>query len=1032
VSQPTLQESARFGPFRLNTSTGELWKDDRKIPLQCQPCEILILLLKRSGEVVTPEEIRRRLWDEETTVVFEQSLATALKKLRRSLGDSASQPRYIETLARRGYRWIASVAWDPGSPPPLAEVVEPDQPALVGRAAPLATLRDSLRRASARERQILFITGEPGIGKTALITAFEREAARSVRYARGQCVEEYGRTEDYYPVLDAIGELCRGQDGASAIATLATQAPTWLVQFPALVGPQQREALQREILGATRERMLREICDALDTIARDQPLLLVLEDVHWADPSTIGVLSAIARRRTPAKLMVVATCRPVAPAAPLDIVTNDLVLHGLAREIALSPLSESDVADYLSAGDPNAPPSPELARLVHERSDGNPLFVVAALAHLEHLGVIARESGTFQIRTSLEHVDIGVPENLRRMIEVHIAQLGEAEQAALEIASVVGTSFAVSLCAAVGHDDADKVEVTYEALSRHSHIVQRDEGHRADHSPESRYAFVHDLYREVLYQRLAVGRRVRLHRDIGLELERLCSPDPPRVPNLAPELAHHFEAAGDWRRAATYLGIMADIAERRFVPRDVTALRRRALDLVARVPELERAQLEIELLNKLAAAYVVSFDPRAVETYETLIARAARHGSVMAEVEGLIGLAYPVSWVSATRSLHALQRALDLGEQVADPVTRARLRASCFVRRIWSGGWSDEDAAQCWAALDVIRGAGDARMLAKHLVDCNFVHWVSSHYRTARQEAIESLALLQETPEDNPYFSYAHWLSQFIQPWSLLFLGEWGAMLQELDAEVAIAVNNGDDYRMQTLRLYQAWLHLHAMDFAEVVSICASLLPVLEGPERTPWRRFGFVLAGTAEAALGHEEPALEHLLRVRGDMAREPVIHDWYTRMMLESALTDLWLRKGNRLAARYHARCFLEAAQATAERTWQALAWEANARLAEADRDLPRAQECVAQALAAMEGFDTPLAAWRVHATAAAVQQRAGNLADSTHHRDRSQTVVLRLAGSLPREHPLRATFLASPAIGRILPPTLVPSSVAATTNE
>lgn len=1008
---------AQFGPFRLNAATGELWKDDRKIPLQRQPGEILTLLLERPGEVVTPEDIRRRLWDEETTVVFEQSLATALKKLRRSLEDSASRPRYIETLARRGYRWIAPVTWEQGSPLAPAEPVELNQPLLVGRAAPLATLRDSLRRASTGERQVLFITGEPGIGKTALITTFMREAVRTARSACGQCVEEYGRTEDYYPVLEAIGELCRRQDGASVIATLATEAPTWLVQFPALVGAQQREALQREILGATRERMLREICDALDTIARDQPLLLVLEDVHWADPSTIGVLSAIARRRRLAKLMIVATCRPVAPAAPLDIVTNDLVLHGLAREIAVAPLSVSDVANYLSADDAKGPPPTVLARLVHERSDGNPLFVVTALAHLEHLGVIARESGTYQIRTSLEHVDIGVPESLRRMIEVQLARLGAAEQTALEIASVVGTAFAVSLCAAVGHGDADTFEATYETLSRHSQIIRRDEGHRGEHAPESRYAFVHDLYRDVLYQRQPVGRRARLHRDIGLELERLSALDPARVPDLAPELAHHFEAAGEWRRAATYLGIMADIAERRFVPRDVTALRRRALDLVARVPEVDRAQLELELLNKLAAAYVVSFDTRAVETYETLIARAARHGSVIAEVEGLIGLAYPVSWVSATRSLDALQRALDLGERVTDPLTRARLRASCFVRRIWSGGWSDEDAAQCWAALDVIRGAGDARMLAKHLVDCNFIQWVSSHYRTARQEAIESLALLQETPEDNPYFSYAHWLSQFIQPWSLLFLGEWGAMLQELDAEVAIAVNNGDDYRMQTLRLYQAWLHLHAMDFSEVVSICASLLPVLEGPERTPWRRFARVLAGTAELALGEEERALDHLLRVRADMARQPVIHDWYTRMMLESALTDVWLRKGNRVAARYHARCFLEAAEATAERTWQALAWEINARLAEVDGDMARAEQCVTQALAAMEGFDTPLAAWRVHATAAAVEQRAGRLAESARHRDRSQTAALRLADSLPREHRLRARFLASPAIAHIL---------------
>ena len=112
-------------------------------------------------------------------------------------------------------------------------------------------------------------------------------------------MEGYGGKEAYYPMLEALGGLCRGPGGESVIQTLAEQAPTWLVQFPALVKPEHREMLKQEIDGATRERMVREICEVLEAITSEYPLLLVFEDLHWADSSSIDLISAVARRRAP-------------------------------------------------------------------------------------------------------------------------------------------------------------------------------------------------------------------------------------------------------------------------------------------------------------------------------------------------------------------------------------------------------------------------------------------------------------------------------------------------------------------------------------------------------------------------------------------------------------------------------------------------------------------------------------------------------------------------------------------------------------
>src|SRR5262249_58116086 len=135
------------------------------------------------------------------------------------------------------------------------------------------------------------------------------------------------------------------------VQTLAVLAPTWLIQFPSLLKGEQREAVEREILGATRERMVREICEALEVLSVEHPLLLVFEDLHWVDPSTLDVISALARRREQAKLMLVCTYRPVdviLSNSSLKSLKQDLQVHNLCAEIALERLPEPAVVEYVA------------------------------------------------------------------------------------------------------------------------------------------------------------------------------------------------------------------------------------------------------------------------------------------------------------------------------------------------------------------------------------------------------------------------------------------------------------------------------------------------------------------------------------------------------------------------------------------------------------------------------------------------------------------------------------------------------------
>jgi predicted ATPase len=169
--------------------------------------------------------------------------------------------------------------------------------AVVGRDKALSRMRGWLEKMLGGERQIVFVTGEAGIGKTALVDTFARSltADRSIRVGRGQCLEQYGTGEAYLPVLEAIGRLCREQ--AEVVEVLRAHAPMWLLQMPSLLSASDRELLSREVFGATRERMLREMGEALEALTRDQPLALILEDLHWSDYSTLDLISYLARQR---------------------------------------------------------------------------------------------------------------------------------------------------------------------------------------------------------------------------------------------------------------------------------------------------------------------------------------------------------------------------------------------------------------------------------------------------------------------------------------------------------------------------------------------------------------------------------------------------------------------------------------------------------------------------------------------------------------------------------------------------------------
>jgi hypothetical protein len=237
---------------------------------------VLAYLVAHAGQVVTKEALLEAVWPE--AVVSEGVLKACMRQIRRALGDSQQTPQYIATVHRRGYRFMtpASVVHSPAAPlapaAPLSPVHDtPGHPLvsgsppdfLVAREAELAALQQRYAQACQGERQVVWVTGEAGIGKTTLVDAFVAQvtATDAVWMGRGQCLEQYGAREPYMPLLEALGEVTRAPEGTQLVAFLRQYAPSWLLHMPAFVATEEIEALQRRGGGATQERMLRELAE---------------------------------------------------------------------------------------------------------------------------------------------------------------------------------------------------------------------------------------------------------------------------------------------------------------------------------------------------------------------------------------------------------------------------------------------------------------------------------------------------------------------------------------------------------------------------------------------------------------------------------------------------------------------------------------------------------------------------------------------------------------------------------------------------
>jgi predicted ATPase len=409
--------------------------------------------------------------------------------------------------------------------------------------------------------------------------------------------------------------------------------------------------------------MLREMAEAIEVGTMRRPLVLILEDLHWSDHSTLELLAYLARRRQHARLFIIATYRPsdvVLRAHPLKEIKQELQAHGQCAELRLELLTQEDITEYLARRFPGSALGNELAQEVYEHTEGNPLFMVNVVEEFLRQGVIVEQGGCWVLTRDVTHAS--VPDTLRQLIEKQIAQLGEDERRVLEVASVAGAEFTVAAVATALKQDIDEVETICEEVAGQGHFLEeRGIAEWPDGAMSGCYGFRHALYQNVLYDRIAEARRVRLHRLIG---ERLETGYGVRVGEIAAELAVHFERGREYQRAVRYLEQAGKNAVQRSAHREAIAHLTKGLELLKTLPDTpERRRQELALHIALGPALMATRG-FAVPEVEKSFARARELCEQIGETPQLFPVLVGISSFYLLRG--KLQIARELREQLLE------------------------------------------------------------------------------------------------------------------------------------------------------------------------------------------------------------------------------------------------------------------------------------------------------------------------------------------------------------------------------
>jgi len=694
----------RFESFELDPGLYVLRRDGVSLDVQPKVLDLLLYLVARRDRVVTKEEILDALWPGVTAT--DDVLSRAIHAARQAVGDDGDQQSIIQTVRRRGFRFVAPVAASDAlqaAPPHPIAAPRPSrqEPAFVGRQRELQRLNESLEEANRGRGRIVFVSGEAGGGKTRLLEEFVRRAASTATVYSGWCWEGEG-ARSYWPWV----QILRALIGARSPEKLRDQMGSFAPDIARIV-PSLREKLpevpESPAVQSDKERF--RLFDSITCFLRrvasdDGTQILVLDDLQWADAPSMRLIDFLAHEMVDAPILVVGAYREESIGQPLLETLGVLSRRSLFEQVNLKGLTSTEIAELLRI-DGNGEPSEDLVTAVAEKTDGNP-FLVAELAQLIKNQPSAFRSGVRGAGS------FALPQGVTAVVQRRLAMLPPEAHRVLAVAAVIGQEFSR--------------EVLVQSLDPDLRLGPLDEALRSNIVSEvphalGRYRFTHALVSEALYEEIEISERARIHRRVAGVLERIQGMNP--TSNLA-DIAFHYThgvSSDDFEKAIVFARRTGERAAEQLAWEEASTHFRDALKLLEQ-REARTADERCHLLLATAEAERRAGNlGRAREAF-ALAADLARRFE-LPEVLGRAALGVQTPWDILSGSVDEVEVSLleDALRFHTDPqsLTRARLLGRLAIATYWNND-SQRGLALTEEAIAIARNSGDPSALAEAMI----------------------------------------------------------------------------------------------------------------------------------------------------------------------------------------------------------------------------------------------------------------------------------------------------------------------------
>jgi DNA-binding winged helix-turn-helix (wHTH) protein/tetratricopeptide (TPR) repeat protein len=590
-----------FPPFRLDSKNEQLWRENEEVRLRRKTFAVLRHLAEHAGELVTKAALLDAIWPDVS--VSDSMPAHSVRELRKVLGDTAHTPRFIETVQGRGYRFIAGVKLESihhaptllaARQPSIAE--QPHQGSFVGREYERSELRGALANAASGSGRICLISGEAGIGKTRLCGEIAREAQeKGLAVLVGQCSEQ--EAVPYLPFVEILERWVDRWDTPDDLRRaigeeapeLGRLLPKLMRIIPDLPPPIELPADQ------ARRQLFNSFTNFIACRSREQPTMLVLEDLHWADDSTLALINHISKRHSDMPLLVIGTYREgeldLSPS--LSRTLEGLIRGRIATQLRIKGLPTGEVAQMLQGLSGQSAPALVVSE-IHAETDGNPFFVEELFQHLAEENRLYDDAGQF--RDELKIGELEVPRNVRLVVGRRLGRLSDTTRKILAVAAVIGRSFTFGLLEAASGAKPDALLDCLDEAHRVG-LVRSNTQH-----PEARFEFSHELIRQAILTELSVARLKRLHLAVAETIERIYSNT---LEDHYAELAHHYAQTESIGNAVTYYHLAGQQAAGRSAHAEAVGLLNSCLELLLTLPETtERDSQELATQSVLGTMLI--------------------------------------------------------------------------------------------------------------------------------------------------------------------------------------------------------------------------------------------------------------------------------------------------------------------------------------------------------------------------------------------------------------------------------------------